>query len=406
MARPRNPDYVVGKVSFTTHPTLKKVLVARGYFVDSNQVRKEITANGISETAARSALQAKANAARDIFSGGDDLLSSETRMSRAADLWLEWKSRERKRGKPLAPQTLKDYAGYVSRSIHNSPLANLTLVEANNISRIEAWLEGIADARGETAARQSKKILSGVLAFAERRGAIPFSVIGRVQTPGARPGSTGDRKCRTEDCDYDCGQRHLDTRRAFTPEEAIAVQAAADRARADLGDLSAFLFGTGVRIAEALHQTSWKDVDFENRTVRVRGTKTSAADRTLVMSDELVGRLKRRGELFGTEGLVFGITYFHSKVGAPRDRNNVSKALRRAFACSEVDVRWAGSHSYRRTVASWLDAHGASLAEIANQLGHADTNVTAGYLGRTTQPTRAAAVMVLPSGDRLEPWVD
>lgn len=43
-----------------------------------------------------------------------------------------------------------------------------------------------------------------------------------------------------------------------------------------------------------------------------------------------------------------------------------------------------------------MDEAGASLAEIANQLGHADINVTAKYLGRKTQPTRAATVMRLP----------
>ncbi|MBO9523523.1 MAG: site-specific integrase [Nocardioidaceae bacterium] len=267
------------------------------------------------------------------------------------------------------------------------------MAEANSIGRIETWLEVIADERGETAARQSKKVLSGILGMAERRGAIPASVVSRVQTPGARPGSTGDRRCVTEDCDYDCSKRHLDTERAFTAEEALAVQEAADKAKADVGDLAAFLFGTGTRIAEALHNTAWADVDLDARTVRVRGTKTARADRTLVISDQLADRLCKRAEKFGRNGLVFGITYFHSKIGEPRDRNNVSKALRRAFA--SADVRWAGTHTFRRTVATWLDENGAPLAEIANQLGHADTNVTAGYLGRTTQPTRAASVMVL-----------
>jgi integrase len=44
---------------------------------------------------------------------------------------------------------------------------------------------------------------------------------------------------------------------------------------------------------------------------------------------------------------------------------------------------------------------GAPLAEIANQLGHADVNVTANYLGRTGTPTRAASVMVLPTAPPL-----
>jgi integrase len=89
------------------------------------------------------------------------------------------------------------------------------------------------------------------------------------------------------------------------------------------------------------------------------------------------------------------VTYFATKAGQPRDRNNVSKALRRVFIAAEVP--WAGTHTFRRTVASWMDVNGCALAEIAAQLEHRDTNVTAGYIGRKTQPTRAAAVMVLPT---------
>ena len=39
----------------------------------------------------------------------------------------------------------------------------------------------------------------------------------------------------------------------------------------------------------------------------------------------------------------------------------------------------------------------APLAEIANQLGHADVNTTAGYLGRRQAPTRAGSVTTLGS---------
>ncbi|GIM63357.1 hypothetical protein Pve01_93860 [Planomonospora venezuelensis] len=162
-----------------------------------------------------------------------------------------------------------------------------------------------------------------------------------------------------------------------------------------MGDLAHFLFGTGVRISEALHCTSWTDVDLDNRTVRVRGTKTNQADRTLGLSEDLTERLRHRAETHGTAGLVFGVTYFASKAGQPRDRNNVSKALRQVFA--EAGVPWAGTHTFRRTVATWLDEAGHSLASIANQLGHADTNVTAKYLGRQDVATNAASVMVLPT---------
>lgn len=161
-----------------------------------------------------------------------------------------------------------------------------------------------------------------------------------------------------------------------------------------LGDLCAFLFGTGVRISEALHCAAWADVDLDAQTVRVRAPRRLRLIRLLAISDGLTEGLRERAGVHGTTGLVFGVTYFASKVGQPRDRNNVSKALRRVFAAA--DVPWAGTHTFRRTVASWLDANGAPLAEIANQLWHADTNVTAKYLGRRTAPTRAASVMVLP----------
>lgn len=394
MARPTGLPWTLGKVTTKPHPTKVGCYQARGYYNDANGRRRDVTASGQSRAKAERALQVKVNSARTEHRGGDDVLRHDTRLAKAAAVWLDWKRREKIKGKPLSANTLRDYTGYVRNSIDGSTLAELTVVQVNDVARIEAWLTKIADERGETAARQSRKVLSGILGLAERRGAIVASVMHRVQTPGAKPGSTGDRRCTDDECDYDCGKRHLDTRRAFTTEEAGAVMIAADAAKADVADLAHFLFGTGVRISEALHCTSWTDVDLTARTVRVRGTKTAQADRTLTMSPDLTERLRERAALHGNTGLVFGVTYFATKLGAPRDRNNVSKALRRVFATA--GVQWAGTHTFRRTVASWMDEAGHPLAEIANQLGHADTNVTAKYLGRKTAPTRAADVMVLP----------
>lgn len=54
---------------------------------------------------------------------------------------------------------------------------------------------------------------------------------------------------------------------------------------------------------------------------------------------------------------------------------------------------WATSHTFRRTVATWIDEAGFPLAEIANQLGHANVNVTATYLGRQQGSSRAGSVL-------------
>ncbi len=390
MARPASPPYTLGKVTYRAHPTKAGQVQARGFYRDSNNKSRDVTASGKTEAAARRALLAKVNEVRDEHRGGDGVLRHDTKLTVAADVWLDAKAREN-----LSNTTMRDYTGYVDRSIKVGALADLTVMQANDVARIETWLTGIADERGTTAAKQSRKVLSGILGLAERRGAIPSSVMHRVRTPGAKPGSTGDRKCHDTDCDLDCGKRHLDTRRAFTRDEAAEVLDAANTAKADVGDLAAFLFATGVRISEALHHVSWDDVDLEEQTVHVRGTKTAQADRVLAIGDDLTERLRERAGLHGTTGLVFGVTYFTSKLGDPRDRNNVSKALRRVFAAAGVP--WAGTHTFRRTVASWLDEAGAPLAEIANQLGHADTNVTAKYLGRKVAPTRAASVMALPA---------
>jgi site-specific recombinase XerD len=274
-----------------------------------------------------------------------------------------------------------------------------TLVDATDALQVSEampaqWLAQIADERGNGTAQAARKVLGNTLAHAERQGALAASVMSRVQTPSASTGTPGDRKCVDPDCDLDCGKRHLDTKRAFTEAEArhlFSVVEACDDA--DISDLLQFLFGTGVRIREALEGVSWNDVDLPAGTVRVRGTKTRSADRTLSLSTELAGRLERRALDWGRTGLVFGTTRFGSKRGQPREVGNVLKAVRGVL--TEAGLSWAGSHTFRRTVATWMDASGAPLAEIANQLGHADVNTTAGYLGRRQAPTRAATVMAL-----------
>lgn len=390
MPRQSEATFTLGKITVRQHPTAKGKHQARGYIRDGNFQRREVTASGTSKSAAEAALKAKVAALSAEFVGGDGVLNNKTLVPKAAAIWLDEKEREE-----VSESTLREYRGYVDRVIKGSVLANLTVTQANDIARIEAWLAAVADQRGATAAKQSRKVLSGILGLCERRGAIPSSVMHRVKTPKAKPGSVGDRKCKDPDCDYvDCDKRHLDTERAFTPQEATKVLAVCDQSTADVGDLAAFLFGTGVRISEALHHTAWEDVDFDNATVFVRGTKTDRSKRVLPLSDDLVTRLKDRAERFGTKGLVFGVTRFESKLGEPRTADNVLSVFRRCF--KTAGVPWAGSHTFRRSVATWMDASGAPLAEIANQLGHGDVNVTAGYLGRKVAPTRAAQVMVLP----------
>jgi len=396
--RPQLTPWYLGDVKTHPHPTVDGRWQARGRYRDSDGKRLDTTASGASEAKARRALQAKVEQHRVTHRGGDSTLNQDTTVERAARLWLEAAKRKRVRGKPLAPRTLEQYEGNLARYVEGSRIATRKLATANNVSVIEQWLAVVADAHGNGAAQAARKVLSNTLAHAERQGAIAASVMSRVQTPSANAGTAGDRKCLDPDCDLDCGKRHLDTRRALTEAEARRLFSVADEDdAADLADLLRFLFGTGVRIREALEGVAWGDVDLEAGTVRVRGTKTAAADRTLALSEELALCLGQRGEVWGRDGLVFGTTRFGSKRGQAREVGNVLKGIRRVLTTAELS--WAGSHTFRRTVATWMDASGAPLAEIANQLGHTDVNTTAGYLGRRQAPTRAATVMTLGTSD-------
>jgi hypothetical protein len=149
------PPFTLATISFTPHPTQRGMTQARSRYVDGHGKRQEVTASGKTEAAARRAIQAKVNRARDDYRGGDEVLNQSTRLTRAAAIWLDSKERERH-----AEATMRAYRGYVESSIKEGVLSALTVAEANDVARIEAWLRGIADSRGETAARQSRKVLS------------------------------------------------------------------------------------------------------------------------------------------------------------------------------------------------------------------------------------------------------
>jgi len=159
--------------------------------------------------------------------------------------------------------------------------------------------------------------------------------------------------------------------------------------RKDLPDLVRFLLATGVRLGEALAVT-WDDVDLdvgvvvvEWTVVRIVGrglvrktTEAAASDRTLMLPAWCVDLLRRRREASPGSGPVFP-----SSTGGWRDRNNVSRDLRKVRAGTSFE--WFVSHTARRTVATLLDGQGLSARAIADQLGHARVSMTQDvYMGR------------------------
>ena len=293
----------------------------------------------------------------------------------------------------IRAKTRQQYLDEFDRYIKSSTLQGLTLREVNNVITIERFLQKIADQRGNAAAKAARRLLSNLLNLGVRHGALAYSASRDVRQPKARRDSASAARR--------AGNQH-DTRRAFTRRERDQVLKTADAhpddEAEDVADLMAFLAGTGVRVSEALTATWWTDVDLDAvdqdgnpaPTVHVRGTKTRMADRVLPLPPWLADRLRRRLSERWEVGLVFGSPRIHDK-NKPRDLRNIGALLRPRFRAAGVP--WASSHTFRRTVASWMDEANAPLAEIANQLGHGDINVTATYLGRRQGVTRAASIL-------------
>lgn len=319
---------------------------------------------------------------------GSDGLRGDLSMLDAGRIWIEQLEYADIRAK-----TRQQYADEFERYIENSTLKGLTLREANSVATIERFLQKIADERGNAAAKAARRLLSNLLNLGVRHGALAYSASRDVRQPKARRNSAS--AARRANATHDI-------KRAFTTKERAQVLKTADEhpddPAEDVADLMAFLAGTGVRLSEALTAVWWTDVDLDatnsdgrpTPTVHVRGTKTKMADRVLPLPPWLAERLRGRMRERWDVGLVFGSPRLHDKNTA-RDLRNIGALLRPRR--NAAGVPWASSHTFRRTVASWMDAGNASLAEIANQLGHGDINVTAGYLGRRTGLSRAADLL-------------
>lgn len=309
--------------------------------------------------------------------GGSDQITPKTTVERVAQVWLAEKRTQRPR---LAERTLEEYEKWVGAYINGTDYGRLTITAAANLVRGEQHLRSIANGThkrsarggGEGAMRSARKVLHGIMDTAHRHGAIPSPVRFRLQG-------------RTVKDD----RRGVDTERAFTPEELQAVRARADASRSDVGDLVAFLSVMGCRISEALHGVYWKDVDLDSGVVIIRGTKSKNATRTAKMPPALCERLRTRTENFGTKGLVFGVTRYAGKMGEPRDLSNVLTTLRAIL--DDAGTEWAGSHTFRRSVATMLDDAGYGAGAIASLLGQ-DPVTTMSYIKRKTTADAALAL--------------
>lgn len=144
------------------------------------------------------------------------------------------------------------------------------------------------------------------------------------------------------------------------------------RVEMQLVDSVIILLYTGIRIGELL-SLKCSDVDIENRTIYVPGTKTEAADRKVPIHKDLIPYLEKRLAL-GTEYLI------PNGLGEQFD----DKAYRKYFFNPLAELLGAPHltpHATRHTFISIMDNCGVSTESVVlkRMVGHSNKSVTQHY---------------------------
>jgi integrase len=154
----------------------------------------------------------------------------------------------------------------------------------------------------------------------------------------------------------------------------------------------------GLRVSECL-ALRWSDVDWLNSTLRVeRGivnqtvdtVKTEGSRKSLTIADELLERLKawRQTTPFAAEGdWMFASPM---KIGRlPYSYTGFWRELQRASAVAGRGR--LGTHTFRHTYRSWLDAVGTPIAVQQKLMRHSDIRTTFNIYGDVVTDEMAVA---------------
>jgi integrase len=138
---------------------------------------------------------------------------------------------------------------------------------------------------------------------------------------------------------------------------------------------------SGARKSE-VETLAWADVDFDLGVIRVRGTKTEDADRTIPLAGELRAILERakKKHRVGTVVAAWG---------------NVIRDLK--AACRRAGIEPVTPNDCRRTLASWMAQAGVPERHIAEWLGHGSEEMVRRVYAKVNPATLKAAAAVLPS---------
>ena len=276
---------------------------------------------------------------------------------------------------PSRQSTARVYRSFLNN--HILPKWGDTEIQAVQPRPVELWLRELPlSPKSKTHVRS---LMHGLVEFAMWSGLLDISrnPISLVQNIGAT--------------------RRVRKARSLTAEQFQALLKELHEPFATMALLCVCL---GLRISEAL-ALRWADVDWLGSRLSVRrgiveqivaDVKTEGSARTFNLTGEMLERLKsckQRSDFSGSEDWIFASPI---KLGRlPYSYTGVWRELERASGAAKVGH--IGTHSFRHTHRSWLDAVGTSVAVQQKMMRHADIRTTMNIYGDvvTDEMTTAGA---------------
>jgi integrase len=291
---------------------------------------------------------------------------------------------------PSRHSTARVYRSFLTN--HIQPKWGDTLIQDVQPRPVELWLRQLPlSPKSKTHVRS---LMHGLVEFAMWAGVLEISrnPISLVQNNGAT--------------------RRVRKARSLTVEQFHALLKELHEPFATIALLCVCL---GLRISEAL-ALKWEDVDWLCSSVSVKrgiveqivdDVKTEGSAKTFMLADELLDRLKALKQLTQFPETTDWIFVSPLKAGRlPYSYTGVWRELVRAVI--PAGIGHIGTHAFRHTYRSWLDAVGTPIAVQQKMMRHMDIRTTMNIYGdivtdeMTTASGKVAQLAFRPNGAQAE----
>ena len=181
---------------------------------------------------------------------------------------------------------------------------------------------------------------------------------------------------------------HLSHRaKAPDPLSRAEIEAVLGATEGQVQNIIEFAIWTGLRTSELI-AVRWEDVDFANKRIHIRMTRTSEGEkaygktetsvRTVDMHPQAQAALRR--QLVFTEGKAF--VFENPRTGQPWKHDGPYRKTAWTPALKRAQVRHRPAYQTRHTFASMLLSAGVEPMYVAAQMGHRDWGMIRKVYGR------------------------